>query len=87
MSKYFEELAILDFLGGRFENHNLPVDALGELITLQENADNKPPQTMLLWDEFAEITKDISDEAWSVLPSDYSSNLDLYLYGSSRHDK
>jgi len=45
------------------------------------NQDSRP-----IWEVIAEIGREIPEEEWSKLPTDLSSNVDHYLYGSPRSE-
>jgi putative addiction module CopG family antidote len=47
--------------------------------TASPNQDSRP-----IWEVIAEIGREIPEEEWSKLPTDLSSNVDHYLYGSPR---
>ncbi len=38
-------------------------------------------ETTPLWQAFQQISSDVPDEIWDEIPSDFSGNLDKYLYG------
>lgn len=56
------------------ECDNGMIGANSEII---ENQEERKP----LWQAFQQISSDVPDEIWDEIPSDFSGNLDKYLYG------
>jgi hypothetical protein len=86
-----QAIAILENLGfetryaaeSRIPNQQLPIDGPAESAV----AEAAPTDLVSLAEMFAKIREGIPEDAWEGFPTDFSKNVDHYLYGTKREDE
>lgn len=80
-----QAIAILENLG--FETRYAASARKPDQSTLPEAPADAPRDNRSILDIVAEATKHLTEEDWKGFPTDFSKNVDHYLYGTKREEK